>query len=142
MDFSSVHKTLFDTFKYEFGVRQPDVPVGYENQPFDQPKGAPWAYITLVPGAVLRKEISSAQVMRAHGVVNVQLMVPQDKGTRKLHQMAEAVTKIFADRDFPLADGKITTCDVEIRNRGLMHGFHTFSVQASYQYDTRLQRNG
>jgi hypothetical protein len=140
MDFAALHKTMFDTFRHEFGARQPGVPVGYENQPFDQPKNAPWAYITLVPGEVGRKEVSSAQVMRICGVVNVQLMVPQDTGTRKLHEMAAAVVKIYGDRDFPLADGKVTTRNVEIRNRGLMHGFYTFSVQAEFKYDTRLQR--
>lgn len=140
MDLASVHKLVFDTFKFEFGSRQPGVAMSFENQPFTQPKGQPWVHITLIPGEVKRKEISSAQVIRMCGVVNVQLMVPQDQGTRKLHQMADAVVKIFGDRDFSLPDGRIITYGLEVRNRGLLNGFHCFSVQADYRYETRLNR--
>jgi hypothetical protein len=140
MSFDSVREAVFATFQDEMAVAQPGVAICYENQKFDQPSG-PWFYVAIVPGDSRRAEISSSRAFFHYGIVNVQIMVPQDTGTKRLNELTQAAFNILADRNWALTGGgSLTTYCCKKRNRGLQNGFLTYNLQAEFRHDERLVR--
>lgn len=131
---------VFDVFKTEFAGKQPGVPVQYENQKFSQPRDRAWVAISIVPGMSWRNEISSRKGYYHYGVVNVTVLVPEDKGTKQMHDIAQSVFDILCDRDFPYPEGTVTTYGLERRTRGLINGFYVMNVLADYRQSDQLTR--
>lgn len=138
MSFEDVRVALVDAFKTSFESSNPTVPIMYENIKFDQPEGLPWAYITVVHGNSRRMELSSRAVFRHEGVVSVWLMGPRDTGVRTITQLAQDAWEIFADKEFSVANGKITTHMAEVMSRGVVNGFYTMIVQVDFRADQTI----
>lgn len=142
MSFDAVRQALFATFTTEFSGEHPGVLIAYENTKYTQPKGASWVYVALVPGDSHRKEVSSSKLFCHSGVVNVACMVPEDRGTKQLHEMSDTAFRILCDRNWTLPGdaGRLTTYGMKRRNRGLINGFFTFNVLCEYSHDVYLVR--
>jgi hypothetical protein len=142
MSFDAVRQALATTFNSEFAAAHPGVLVAFENTKYTQPQGAPWVYFALVPGDSHRKEIASTKLFCHSGVVNIACMVPEDKGTKQLHEMSDTAFRILCDRNWTLPGdaGRLTTYGMKRRNRGLINGFHTFNVMCEYRHEEYLER--
>lgn len=117
----------------EFGTAMPSVEMVFENTRRDHPKQAPWIYVTIVEGKVFRANIGNASQFVACGVVNVQVMVPENTGTKTLRQIGDVVFNILADRQVALADlGSITFSEVDKRSRQPVNGWLPMSIQTTY----------
>lgn len=138
MSFDAVRQTAYAVISSELAPRVPGIKICFENQKFDQPND-PWIYVALIPGDSQRMEVSSSRLYRHHGLINVQIMVPQDKGTKVLHDVTQAVFEVLADRQWNLPGaGRMTTYCCKRRNRGLLNGFLTYSIQTEYRHDERM----
>lgn len=138
MSFDAVRAAFFDTLKNELAGKIPGVLIHFENQKFDQPEG-PWVSVSLVLGDSKRAEIASSRLFHHHGGVVVNCMVPQDTGTKRLHDITQAVFEVLADRNWSLPGeaGRLTTYCCKRRNRGLINGFQTYNIQTEFRHDAR-----
>lgn len=140
MSFEAVQKTLNETLLSEFAAKHAGVLMAFENTKYKQPVGAPWVHVALVPGDIHRREVSSSKSFCDYGVVNIACMVPEDKGTKGLHQMSDTLFRILFDRTWSLgSEGVLTTYGVKRRNRGLINGFFTYNVLCEYKYEGKFQ---
>lgn len=140
MSFDVARQAVFQTFKTEFGLAFPTVKVHYENQPFDQPKGAAWVSLAFIPNLSRRADIGADMNFKHEGVINVNVMVPENTGTKDQHTMADKVFTILADREWGLAEGRLITYGIQRRSRGLIGGFYTANIQCEFCLDARLIR--
>lgn len=138
MSFDSVRVAVTTTIQNELAPKAPDIPIHFENQKFKQPQG-PWFYVAVIPGDGQRMEISSSRRYRHFGVINMQVMVPQDVGTKLLNELTNIAFTVLADRSWVLpGGGRMTTHCCKRRNRGLLNGFLTYSIQVEYRHDEAI----
>jgi hypothetical protein len=141
MSFDAVREKIFDTFQSEFSAAQSGVEIAYQNRKFTQPAGLPWVYIAIVPGDSERKEISSSKLFCHYGVINVTVMVPEDSGTKKLTEMADATFTILADRNWALPGGaRVTTYGIKTVDRGVVNGLYARNVMVEFRHEAQLIR--
>lgn len=140
MSFDQARAAAFDAFKTEFGTAYPAVKIYFENQPFKQPVGEDWVSIAFIPNVSQRANIGTTKNFHHYGVLNVNVYVRENTGTALMHAMADKVFTILCDRDWSLADGKLTTYGAERRTRGLMNGFYIHNVQCEFCLDASLER--
>lgn len=142
MSEDAIRETIFSTLQAEFAAVVSGCDLVPENTKHNQ-STRPWLYMQLVPARSARKEISSSGLTDHTGVINVLCMVPQDSGTKKMWEMVDAVYRILADRNWSLPGdngGRLTLCDAEKRNRGLINGYYTATVMTDYRLEKRLVR--
>ena len=137
-----VRETLFQLVTDEFPGAMPGFTMTFEGQKKDPPKGAPFIYVTLQEGKSWRANIGNVSQFKAYGVLNVQILQPEDTGTKAARLAADALFRILADRQMASADGlgSVTLCEVETRNRGTLNGFQVFNVMATYWHRFSIDR--
>ena len=140
MSFEAARAAIFGTFKQEFGLAYPTTKVYYENQKFEQPVGQPWVSIAFIPNLSRRADIGTVKHFKHEGVVNVNVMVPEDTGTKTMHEMADKVFTVLADRDWGIGDNKVTTYGVQRRSRGVVAGYYVHNIQCEFCLDASLDR--
>lgn len=140
MSFDQAREAIFETFKTEFGTAYPSTKVYFENQPFEQPKGAPWVSIAFLPNVSHRAALGPGNQFHHLGVLNVNVYVPENTGTKVMHQMGDKVFNILADREWSLAAGALTTYGCERRTRGATQGWYIHNVQCEFRLDASLVR--
>lgn len=136
-----LRETIETLIQAEFGAAMPTVAMVFENTRREHPKEAPWIYTTIVEGKSRRVNIGAARQFGGHGVVNVQIMVPENTGTKTLRRIGDAVFNILADRQLSMPGiGSITLCDVEKRGRPPVNGWLPMNVMATYYVRFELDR--
>lgn len=133
----AVRAKINEVVQTAFATAWPGKLVAFENTKWTQPVGAPWVHVAYNPGLSRRKDIGNVRTWRHMGVVIVNVMVPQDTGTKTCLQMCDTAFNALADRNFDLgADGYLKLCYAEKRNRGVVNGWFTYNVQVEYHHDT------
>lgn len=138
---TAIRDTLAALIQSEFGSAYPNMPVFYENQKFDPPIDKTWIMVSILPGYQGRENIGNEAHFKSLGVVNIQIMTPEAKGTREPRLAADTLFEILADRQTPIPGaGSVTTYGVSIRTRGLMNSLWTMVVQCEYRAFITLDR--
>lgn len=132
----AVRAKVGDIIKTAVNAAHPTVPVVFENQKWTQPKGAPWVHVALSPNKSVRKDIGASTIWRHMGVVVINVMVPEDTGTKLLHDICDTVFYAVADQSHAVgADGYVKLCHGERRNRGVVNGWFAYNIQVEYYQD-------
>lgn len=138
MSGEAVRERLFQLIKDEFNIS--GVAVFYEGQKKVEPKDAPWLLVTLQEGQIERANIGNPSQFKSYGVLNVQIMNPEDRGSKALRQCGDRLFEIVADRQLAIAGGSVTLCRVEKRNRPVINGWNTMNVMAEWQSRFSIDR--
>lgn len=138
MSGEAVRQRLFQLIKDEFDVS--GVEVFYEGHKKVEPKEAPWILVTLLEGRSERANIGSPSQFKGFGVINVQIMNPEDHGSKQLRVIGDRLFEILADRQLSIDGGSVTLCHVEKRNRAVINGWNTMNVMAEWQSRFSLDR--
>lgn len=134
MSMDAIRQTFEAAIQSEFPPLHPGVPMEFQNQPFEQPKGAPWISVAVLAGPEVRANIGNPAQFKQFGVVNVTCMVPENTGMKVVHQIADSVSKILKDRQRPLPTiGSVTTYATEKRDRGVINGWQTVNVMCDFR---------
>lgn len=118
----------------------PGVPVSFGNTRHLTPQ-VPWIYAAVIPNYQRRANIGSVEEFEICGIVNVTCMVPEDTGTKRLREMADAVDTVMMDRQIPIpAGGHITTYGSTYRDRGSVNAWYAGNVFINWRARVRLVR--
>lgn len=139
MKTDAVRQAIFSTLLSEFPGAVAGVNIVPENTKYNQ-SSTPWIYLQIVPTRSERAEISSRKLYHHFGVASVLCMIPPDTGTKKMWEMADAAFSILGDRNWSLAEGKLTTFGAESKNRGLINGYYTATMICDYRLESPLIR--
>lgn len=133
----AVRIAVTDLIKTAVLATRPGTPIAHENQKFAQPKGEPWVHIAFNANESHRKDIGAGRTWRHMGIVIVNIMVPEDSGTKLLNELSNVVFNAVADRSIALpgADGYLKLCYGEKRVRGVVNGWYVHNVQVEYHQD-------
>lgn len=82
----------------------PAVPVKYENVPFNQPDG-PFVAVYVMSGDSFRANLGGNYRVRHACLIQIDVLVPVDKGTKDANNMAEGLGLLFQEQDVLLSDG-------------------------------------
>jgi hypothetical protein len=136
MSLDAVREHLTDVFKTGFGTAHPTIPVAWENQRFNRPANSAYVDFSVQFGAIVRANIGENGRDRHHGLINVQLQVPEDTGTRLLNEMSQTVVDLLKHKAWSLgADGKLVTCNPDVRSRPNINGYACRAVMIEFYLD-------
>jgi len=141
MSIEAIANTVRTTFYNEFAIAQPTIEMYFENQRRDNNDNEHWVMFTLIPGDTRRADIGNQKNFRTMGAVNVQVMIPAEAGSSTGLGIVDSVQKILLDRVIPIAGGgQIVLYGSSVANRGLVNGWHSFSVKCEFRADTQIER--
>lgn len=127
----------------QFVVANPGVEIYFENHPSPETANAIHVICEILPGDHMRAEVGrvNTPLVRAMGVVNMRVMVPQDTGKRAGQVICDSIYAILFDQQYPIAGGgHVTTYGVEMNTRGTMNGWFAMSVSCEYRAYITLNR--
>lgn len=131
----AMYDRLLSQFPTKYGVA---VPVGLENQKFEQPKNAPYLICWFRYTPSQRASIGTAARFDRHsGFFIVDCLVPEKTGMSALWKMADAVVDSFEAQNFSLADGSAVTLKVPTTFSAgkAQDGFYIVTVMVPFMID-------
>jgi hypothetical protein len=144
MDTDAVRVQLVDTLVTDFVAAHPLAKINFENQRLEQDESNGWIYVSIMPGDMVRKEIGSratsgqsAQYSQ-FGIVQVQMAIKKDGGTKTLHAFADTIINSLVDRDWSISGGRLMTLNADRRVRGVIAGSYAMNVIIEWEYRTSL----
>lgn len=144
IDTEAVRVKLVETLVPAFASAHPDAKINFENQPVEQDDDNGWIYVSVIPGATNRTSIGSRQnpgsVVRycQYGIMQVQMVIKKDAGTRKLHQFADTIINTMNDLDWSMASGRLMTLNADRRTRGVVGGSYAMNVNIEWECTATL----
>lgn len=121
--------------KAAIAANHPGTKVQYQNLKFDQPNGQTWVSVQTTPGESVRADIGVSNPRFFHwGVAQINIMVPQDKGTKPHNDFCQTLHDTLADKVFSIDGGSLTLCNTKQRDRGMINGFAVRSFLVEYRY--------
>jgi hypothetical protein len=132
MSSENIRAKITDLFKTGFTLAHPTIKVDYENTKFDQPSGAPWVRLSIIDGLDRRENLGNETRFRTHGVVNIQIQVPENTGTAAMRAIQDSVKAIFLDRQVPMTGGSITFCNGDFKGPRQINGWYSRSYQIEF----------
>lgn len=134
MSSALIQKTIETYLSQQFVTKRPTVPMHFENTKFAKPTNSAWVYVTLIDGESVRANIGNPYQWKSTGVVNCQVLVPEDTGTRLCRSIIDDIFSILADRQIPMVpEGSITFCYAERRNRGTVGGWYAMNFVCEFR---------
>lgn len=114
----------------------PAVLLAWENVPFTQPETT-WMKTFLVEGRGFLTNLGRGRQIDRHvGLVQVDVMVPENVGTSPAIQLAEWAGKLFRLQTVSLADNAVVRYRVpEVANHGIQNGFFRTTMRVLYCRD-------
>ena len=109
--------------------------VQYENIPFSQPTDTAWVSLTILSGGGNVDSIGSGtgRLERFSGVIQIDIYVPEDGGTKAARDIADLVHAIFDNKQFSSgSSGTITTRVPSYSTLGVEGGWHHSVVSVAY----------
>lgn len=138
----SIRTTLSTVLQDGLATRHPTIPISFENQRTKIDTNGVWIKASVIPNIVQRADLGSNNNFKAMGVVSVQIMSPEEGGTRPALEVVDSVLAILLDRSLPLpGGGSVTLYTAEINSRGVMNGWHAYAVVASYRAYVTVARD-
>lgn len=144
IDSDEVRQKLVEVLEPAFSAAHPNSPINYENQPIAQDDVNGWIYVSVIPGKFMRKNIGSRNNTAQsasyclHGIMQVQMAIQKDKGTRKLHQFADTLSMALVDQDWSIPNGRLLTKNADRRTRGVIEGTFAMNFNLEWEYHVTL----
>lgn len=145
MNTDAVRTQLINTLVPAFASAHPTAVINYENQRLDQgadgDEGNGWIYVSVIPAGSKRKNLSRTNIQYCHnGIIQIQMGISKDKGTRKLHQFADTIINTMVDRDWNIEGGRLITFNADRRTRGVIGATYAMNVNISWEYTAQVIR--
>lgn len=143
IDTDAVRVQLVDTLVPDFAAAHPLAKINYENTRLEQDDDNGWIYISVIPGDLVRRDIgsrasgNSAQYGQI-GIMQVQMAIKKDGGTKILNEFADTIINSLIDRDWSIAGGRLMTLNGDRRVRGVIAGSYAMNVIIEWEYRTTL----
>lgn len=136
-EFDAVRAKLSQVLQSAISLAAPGTTVHYENLPSTPPVNEPWVHFSIAPNYSKRKNIGLSPRRFVHaGVVIVNVMAPQNSGTKALNGLVEIAFYALADQNFNLNEhGYLRLCYATRRNRGTINGYNVGNVQVEYYHE-------
>ena len=111
-----------------------NTPIQFEDIPFAQPSTA-WVALTILSGAGINTSIGGTrQVQRFAGIIQIDVYIPEDTGTKPARDIADLVDPIFNNAQFSFgSSGTITTFVPSYQTLGVENGWYHAVVSVAYQ---------
>lgn len=85
-----------------------NIPVAYEGVAFTKPTNSSWLEVTFLDPSVMNPTVDGERI-RKRGVVQIDVYVVDNKGSKSLDELTEAITRLFPFHD----KARYTTFSVE-----------------------------
>lgn len=111
----------------------------YPNQPFEQPKNTLWAKLSIIGGEGLQASLGYNPTERHVGILQFDVIFPEDKGTKIGNDFAEFLGNLFRFqhlRSSPSTSVVFRTPSYSIGNR-IVTGTERIVVRIPYRRDTQ-----
>jgi hypothetical protein len=143
MDTDAVRVQLVDTLVTDFAAAHPLAKINFENQRLEQDDTNGWIYVSIMPGDMVRRELGSrasggSTQYGQLGIVQVQMAIKKDGGTKTLHEFADTIINSLVDRDWSISGGRLMTLNADRRVRGVVAGSYAMNVIIEWEYRTSL----
>jgi len=118
--------------------------IKWENQPFDIVNDTAYVALTILTGAGHQASLGGASALQRYaGVIQIDIYVPEDTGTKVAKQHADTIESIFRQVQFSAgSSGTIFTRTPSIKTLGTMagsqraeSGWHRTVVSVDYHRD-------
>lgn len=135
MDTENIRAAIIGYFQPAFLAEHPTVKLVYDNNPTAQPVRQPWVYVSVFDNETGRANIGSDRQFKTCGAITCQVMVPENTGTKTLKEIADTVATLLIDRRISVpGQGSLTTYGVRRRDRGIVNGWKSYSIQCEYRH--------
>lgn len=132
-----MYDTLDTQFPAEYGAA---VPVERENHKFTSPRNQPYMILWTKYSPTRKAAIGTTQgFIRHKGMFMIDIVVPDDTGTKELWDIASALERVFKARGFSLSDGSrgtLYTPSATGSGRPL-DGYYTATVAVPFHVDSK-----
>lgn len=134
--FDKERETLETFFKTGWKTAQPNIPVQYENAPFQEPADGRFVRFTILNGESARRALGANALRRHPGVIMVQVFTPGEQGTKPGRALADSVVAVLQEKVIQSGTDWIETLDASLASLGKVeNGRHQFSVTVPFQRD-------
>lgn len=127
----AIEKTMQDNWA-EAGV-----PVFYDNVKIETPNG-PFLRHKIMDTSAVRSEINggTTHFNRYTGVVQIDVVVPENTGTHRARQLADIASAIYRGKSISYGDsGQITFRIPSTQSAGVMSGYYRLVVRCPFDRD-------
>jgi hypothetical protein len=137
MSHAEVQKEVEIRIKAQMTAQYPTVTIRWEN--VDTAKTSEGVLIAprIMPGKSFRRDIGGKKSKRAVGIMQVDVMVPDDTATGLRNEIAEFLGDFFEEKQYFVSKGKVTFENPEYSNRGFNNGFYRLVLRLPYTIDTQ-----
>lgn len=118
-----------------FAANYSNTVIKYENIPFTEPVDTAWVTLTILSGGGNVDSIGTgdSRLERFSGVIQIDIYVPEDGGTKTARDIADLVHAIFDNVQFSSgSSGTITTRVPSYSTLGIEGGWHHSVVSVAY----------
>ena len=123
------------TIQSAMHISYPAVPIKFDNAPFKQPDTA-WTAFCLLDGKSTAVNLGTIKVDRHVGLVQFDVLVPQNSGTKLANLICEFGGKQFRDQRVTLSDGAVVKFQTpSFRHMGTSGGFFRTVCSVVYWRD-------
>lgn len=137
MSLESLRVWAESTIQTAMHVSYPAISIKFDNSPFQQPDRA-WTAFCILDGKSVAVNLGTVKVDRHVGVLQFDVLVPQNTGTSQANLIAEFGGKQFREKKISLSDGAVlTTKTPSLRHMGTSGGFFRICVSVGYWRDER-----
>lgn len=117
----------------------PSLRIYFGNHKPNPNSGQPWCVINVIPNTQARVNIGSPKDFKACGVINCQIMAPENTGEQTAMDIRDSLVSLLVDRQLPVAPlGSVTLYGAEKRTRGVINGWYTLGLVLEYRAFVRL----
>lgn len=119
-------------------VQNPGLAIVGDNLPYPKSPNDPWLHIAFIPGIRYRTNIGTQPRWRQLGILNVNVMVPEDTGSDACWALVDDVIASIEDKSYELSGngGKVSVFNTDVTPRGILNGYWTVSVKMEFRKDS------
>ena len=111
------------------------VPIKFDNAPFLQPDTT-WVAFCVLDGKSFALNLGTVKVDRHVGLLQADVMVPQNTGTSEGNTLAEFIGKLFREQRIGLSDGASIIFQVpDYMHLGVQGGFYRIMCRVPFWRD-------
>lgn len=133
----SIREDLRVAMYNELFTQVTTLPIGTENQKFEQPENAAFVKVWIMESSAKQAAIGTTKKFKRHiGNFVIQCFVPEKSGIRELNDICDSVSDALEDKSFTLSDGSyVTTYTPEVITKGKDGGHYSNVVMVKYILD-------
>lgn len=132
---------IISRFKTQFDLTYPAVQVRYENHDFNQPDNTTWVALHILGSDdSFQANLGVTNVTERHvGIVQIDIISPEDSGTKTTAEIADFCGKIFSRYEVKSAANESITFKTPSHTpMGVENGQYRHMVRISFRRDERL----